>query len=62
MDGNPEVEASGEQWRCIDDTIVLVGLLLFQELVIRSGYDSDTIVELQDRVRGLVKEWSRKGL
>lgn len=45
----------------LDDTIVLVGLLLMRETLFKSGYPADVIVELQDRLQMLIRTYTRKG-
>jgi hypothetical protein len=54
--------AHGWQWQVLDDTIVLVGLLLFQASLFKSGYSAEVMTELQDRVGKLIKQYSQKGV
>jgi hypothetical protein len=62
MDANHEVEASDWEWRAVDDTIVLVGLLLFQASLFKSGYSAEVMAELQERLNRMIKQYSRKGV
>lgn len=65
MEPNQEIEddswAAGWQWKAIEDTIVLVGLLLFQASLFKSGYSAEVQVELMDRVNRMIREYARKG-
>lgn len=68
METNHEPEVSDNEWaspggwQALDDTIVVVGLLLFQASLFKSGYPAEIQVELMDRVNKLVRLWSRKGV
>jgi hypothetical protein len=55
------IEASARDWQWLDDTMVLVGLLLFQASLLKSGYSADVMAELQDRLTKLIKQYARKG-
>lgn len=50
------------QWQAVDDTIVLVGLLLFQASLFKSGYSAEVMTELQDRLTKMIKRYSGKGV
>lgn len=68
METNPETEVSDEewaqprQWQALDDTVILVGLLLFQATLFKSGYSAEVMTELQDRVNRLIKYYGKKGV
>lgn len=57
MEANLEHEASPEQWEWIDETIILVGLLLCQASLFKSGYSAEVMTELQDRLNKLIKRY-----
>lgn len=45
----------------VDDTLILVGLLLAQSLLFKSGYPADVMQELEDRLALLIKQYTKKG-
>lgn len=49
------------QWAALDDTMILVGLLLFQASLFKSGYSAEVMTELQARVAKLIRYYERKG-
>lgn len=64
METSPEIEdedyADDRSWRSLDDTMVLVGLLLLQASLFKSGYSAELMTELQVRVAKLIKYYGRR--
>lgn len=49
-------------WRVVDETIVLIGLLLAKELLYRSGYPPDVMLAIDDRLKLLIKNHGGSGI
>lgn len=66
MEVNPDIDdadwAESWQWQSLEDTIVLVGLLLFQASLFKSGYPREVTTELQIRLAEMIKRYSKKGV
>ena len=62
METNQETEAeySYDQMEWLDGTIILVGLLLFQASLFKSGYSAEVMTEIQDRLGKLIRRYGGK--
>lgn len=66
MEVSPDIDdadwADLKQWEALEDTIVLVGLLLFQATLFKSGYSREVATELHIRLAEMIKRYAKKGV
>lgn len=53
---------SEQHWSILDDTLILMGLLVLQASLFKSGYSAEVITEIQDRLNRLIQYYGKKGV
>lgn len=67
METNHEAEVSDEdwapgwKWAVVDDSLILVGLLILQASLFKSGYSAEVMTEIQERLNKLIRYYGKKG-